>query len=210
MSETYELTAETRDGVGKGAARAVRRQGLVPAVIYGDKQPAIPIALPAKELTKRILAGGFLTHVVSIAVGGETIRAIPKDFQLDPVKDFPIHVDFLRVGDNTILTVEIPVHFINEEAAPGIKRGGALNVVRHSVELHVPANAIPEFLTVDLTGLDIGDGVHISQVTLPAGAQPTVTDRDFTIVTITGAGGQAAEDEAADAAVATPAATPVT
>lgn len=196
MSETYELTAEVRDGVGKGAARAVRRQDKVPAVIYGERKPPIPIALPQRELSKRLHAGGFLTHIVTINVGGERIRVIPKDYQLDPVKDFLMHVDFLRVGEGSRLTLDIPVHFINEHASPGIKRGGALNIVRHAIELDVPADAIPEAIEVDLTGLDIGDSLHISAVTLPEGVLPTITDRDFTIATITGTGGGAAGEEA--------------
>jgi large subunit ribosomal protein L25 len=200
MSETYELKAEVRDGVGKGASRAVRRQGKIPAVIYGDKQPAIPIALPLKETTLRVQAGGFLTHVVTVDVGGERIRVIPKDYQLDPVRDFLLHVDFLRVAEGTRLTLDIPVHFINEHASPGLKRGGALNIVRHAIELYVPVDAIPEFIEVDLTGLEIGDSLHISAVTLPGGVTPTITDRDFTIATIAGSGGAA--DAEADAAAA--------
>ncbi len=198
MSETHELKAEVRDGVGKGASRAVRRQGKIPAVIYGDKQPAIPISLPLKETTLRVQAGGFLTHVVNIDVGGEQIRVIPKDYQLDPVRDFLLHVDFLRVGEGTRLTLDIPVHFLNEHASPGLKRGGALNIVRHTIELYVPVDAIPEFIEVDLTGLDIGDSLHISAVTLPEGVTPTITDRDFTIATIAGSGGSAAADAPAE------------
>ena len=197
MSETNELTAEMRDGVGKGASRAVRRQGKVPAVIYGDKQPPISIALPSKELTKKLHAGGFLTHVTTIDVNGEKHRVIPKDYQLDPVRDQLTHVDFLRVGVGTRLTLEVPVHFINEAASPGIKRGGALNIVRHTVELTVPADAIPEELVVDLTGLEIGDSVHISAVTLPEGVSPTITDRDFTVATIAVPAGFNEEEEAA-------------
>ena len=196
MAQTYELAAELRDRVGKGAARAVRRQDKVPAVIYGDKQPPIPIAIPQREMTQRLHAGGFLTHLVEISVNGEKIRAIPKDYQLDPVRDFLIHVDFLRVGEGALLTLDVPVHFRNHGAAPGLKRGGVLNVVRHAVEMYVPADAIPEFIEVDLAGLDIGDSVHISQVTLPEGATPTITDRDFTIATIAAPAVLTAEDEA--------------
>ncbi len=194
MSETYELKAEMRDGVGKGAARAVRRQGKIPAVIYGDKKPPISIALPSKETTLRLHAGGFLTHVATLDVDGEKIRVIPKDYQLDPVRDFVTHVDFLRVSAGTRLTLDVPVHFVNHAASPGLKRGGALNVVRHAIELYVPADAIPEAIEVDLSGLDIGDGVHISAVTLPEGVTPTITDRDFTIATIAGSGGAAGSD----------------
>ncbi len=146
MAQTSVLKAEARDRVGKGAARAVRREDKVPAVIYGDKKPPIPIILNQREMTHRLHAGGFLTHLVEIEVGGEKIRAIPKDYQLDPVRDFLIHVDFLRVGEGARLTLDVPVHFINHADSPGLKRGGVLNVVRHAVELIVPADAIPEFL----------------------------------------------------------------
>ncbi|MGY6706891.1 MAG: 50S ribosomal protein L25/general stress protein Ctc [Rhizobiaceae bacterium] len=182
--ESYELKAEARDRVGKGAAREIRRNGKVPAVIYGDNKPPLAITLPYKEVHLRIHAGGFLTTVATIDVDGEKHRVLPKDFQLDPVRDFTMHVDFLRVGRNTIVTVEIPVHFLNEESSPGIKRGGVLNIVRHTVECTCPANDIPDSLEIDLAGLEIGDSVHISAVSLPKGVEPTITDRDFTIATI--------------------------
>ncbi|MCG6114522.1 MAG: 50S ribosomal protein L25/general stress protein Ctc [Mesorhizobium sp.] len=181
---SYELKAEARDRVGKGAARDIRRSGKVPAVIYGDNKPPLAITLPYKEVHLRIHAGGFLTTIATIDVDGEKHQVLPKDFQLDPVRDFTMHVDFLRVGKNTIVTVEIPVHFLNEESSPGIKRGGVLNIVRHAVECTCPANDIPEAFEIDLTGLEIGDSIHISSVTLPKGVSPTITDRDFTIATI--------------------------
>ncbi len=195
MAQTYELKAEMRDRVGKGAARAVRRQDRIPAVIYGDKKPAIPISLPQRETTLRLRAGGFLTHLCEIEVGGERIRVIPKDFQLDPVRDFVVHVDFLRVGEGARLTLEVPVHFGNHAASPGLKRGGVLNVVRHTIELSVPADAIPEAIDVDLSGLEIGDSVHISAVTLPEGVRPTIAERNFTIATIAGAASMKPEGE---------------
>ena len=195
MAQTSVLKAEVRDRVGKGAARAVRRKDMIPAVIYGDKKPPIPITLPQREVTQRLQAGGFLTHLLQIEVNGEEIRVIPKDFQLDPVRDFLIHVDFLRVGEGAKLTLDVPVHFVNHPESPGLKRGGVLNIVRHAVEMVVPADAIPEFIEVDLTGLDIGDSVHISAVTLPEGATPTITDRDFTIATIAGAAAMVSEEE---------------
>lgn len=194
---SYELKAETRERVGKGSSRELRRNGLIPAVIYGDKQAPISISLSSKEVTLKIHAGGFMTTVATIDVGGEKIRVLPKDYQLDPVRDFTMHVDFLRVSKDSQVTVEVPVHFINEEKSPGIKIGGVLNIVRHEVELHVPADDIPEFITVDLTGLKIGDGIHISHVTLPANASPVISDRDFTIATIVApAGGVSEEPEA--------------
>ena len=182
----YELKAEAREQVGQGSARAVRRNGKVPAVIYGDKQPPLAIALNYKDIFYKIHGGGFLTTVATIDVDGKKIQVLPKDFQLDPVKDFPVHVDFLRIGKDTEVNVDVPVHFINEDKSPGIKRGGVLNIVRHEVEFHCPANAIPEFITVDLTGTDIGDSIHISAVQLPAGVKPVISDRDFNIATIDG------------------------
>ena len=194
---SYELKAEAREQVGKGSARAVRRNGKVPAVIYGDKQPPLAIALSYKEIFYKIHGGGFLTTVATIDVDGSKIQVLPKDYQLDPVKDFPIHVDFLRVGKDTVVNVNVPVHFINEEKSPGIKRGGVLNIVRHEVEFHCPANAIPDSITVDLSGAEIGDSIHISAVTLPAGVKPVISDRDFTIATIAGTAAAKSEEDAA-------------
>ncbi|NKK78777.1 50S ribosomal protein L25/general stress protein Ctc [Rhizobium leguminosarum] len=181
--ETYELKAEARERVGKGSARELRRNGLIPAVIYGDKQAPITIALNTNEVTKRIHAGSFMTTVATIDVDGKKHKVLPKDYQLDPVRDFTMHVDFLRVSGNTQVTVEIPVHFINEEKSPGLKVGGVLNIVRHEVEVHCPADAIPEFFNIDLSGKKIGDSIHIAEVTLPKGVNPVI-DRDFTIATI--------------------------
>ena len=200
-NQTYELKAEARAQVGKGSARELRRNGLIPAVIYGDKKNPVSIALSRKDVTKKIYDGGFLTTLLTIDVDGTKYNVLPKDYQLDPVRDFLMHVDFLRVSKNTQVTVEVPVHFENEEKCPGIKRGGVLNVVRHTVECHCPANAIPEAITVDLTGLEVGDGIHISHVTLPAGVVPTITDRDFTIATIAAPAGLKSDDNAAEADV---------
>jgi large subunit ribosomal protein L25 len=202
--EAYELKAEAREQVGKGSARAVRRDGKVPAVIYGDKQPPLAIALSYKEVYYKIHGGGFLTTVATIDVGGNKIQVLPKDYQLDPVSDNPVHVDFLRVGKDTEVNVEVPVHFINEDKSPGIKRGGTLNIVRHEIEFHCPVNSIPEFIEVDLAGTDIGDSIHISAITLPAGVRPIIQDRDFTIATIAGHGGaqEDAGESATDAASA--------
>lgn len=200
MSQTYELKAETRERVGKGSSRELRRNGLIPAVIYGDKQPPLSIALSTKDVTMKIHAGGFMTTVAIIDVNGEKIRVLPKDYQLDPVRDFTMHVDFLRVSKDSQVSVQVPVHFENEEKSPGLKRGGALNIVRHEVELSVSADNIPEFLTVDLTGLNIGDTVHISDIKLPEGATPVITDRDFTVATIAGRVMEAEGEEAAEEA----------
>jgi len=200
--DTYELKAEARDKVGKGSAREVRRNGKVPAVIYGDKQPPLAIALNYKEVYYKIHGGGFLTTIATIDVDGKKIEVLPKDYQLDPVRDFPMHVDFLRIGKDSVVTVEVPVHFINEDKSPGLKRGGVLNVVRHEVEFTVPAHAIPESITLDLTGTDIGDSLHISHVKLPAGVKPVIHDRDFTIATVAGSSAMKPEvtEDAAPAA----------
>lgn len=196
MSNETSLTAAKRERVGKGASRELRRNGQIPAVIYGNKEEALPIAISSNEISKHIHAGGFMTTIVNIDVDGTTIRALPKDYQLDPVKDFPVHVDFLRVTGNMTIEVEIPVHFKNEETCPGLKAGGTLNVVRHTVEVECRADAIPEEIMIDLLPFNLGDSIHISHVTLPAGVKPTITDRDFTIATIATPAGLASENNA--------------
>lgn len=202
MAATKELKAQAREGVGKGAARELRRQGLVPAVIYGDKKPPVTISIAYKDAMKYIYAGGFLSHVISLDVDGTKHSVIPRDYQLDPVKDFALHVDFLRVGKGTKLNVAVHVNFINEEASPGIKRGGTLNVVHHTLDLTVDADNIPEEITIDLTGLDIGDTIHLSSIKLPAGATDHSHEEDVTIATIvapsalkSSEGGEAEADE---------------
>ncbi len=181
---SYELKAVVRDRVGKGAARELRRNKQIPAVIYGDKKPPLPVAIDYKEAFLKLHAGGFMSTVSTIDVDGEKVKVIPKDYSLDPVRDSLLHIDFLRVSKGATLSVEVPVHFINEETSPGIKRGGVLNIVRHTIELECPVDAIPENIVVDLGNLELGDGIHISAVTLPEGVKPTITDRDFTIATI--------------------------
>jgi large subunit ribosomal protein L25 len=201
MSEAYELKAEARERVGKGSAREIRRNGKVPAVIYGDKQAPISITLDYKTLYYKIHEGGFKTTIANILLDGASIQVLPKEYQLDPVTDKPVHVDFLRVSAKSVVNVHVPIHFLNEDASPGIKRGGVLNIVRHDIELHVPANAIPEAIEIDLTGTQIGDSIHISAVTLPKGATPVIQDRDFTIATI--AGHATAEEVTTEAAEST-------
>ncbi|ACM37282.1 MULTISPECIES: 50S ribosomal protein L25/general stress protein Ctc [Rhizobium/Agrobacterium group] len=193
---SYELKAETRERVGKGSSRELRRNGLIPAVIYGDKQAPIAITLNTNEVTKRIHAGGFMTTVATIEVNGEKIRVLPKDYQLDPVRDFTMHIDFLRVSANSQVTVAVPVRFVNEDKS-AVKTGAVLNIVRHDVELQVPANNIPEAITFDLEGLKIGDSVHISAVKLPSGVTPVITDRDFTIATLVAPDVDVADEEEA-------------
>lgn len=184
MTQTPELTAVVRDRAGKGAARAVRREGLVPGVIYGGKQEPLLISMAYKELMKEVETGRFLSTVYTLDVDGKKVPVLPRDVQFEPVRDFLIHVDFLRIVKDTRLAVAVPVVFINEELSPGIKRGGVLNTVRHEVELECPADAIPDEITIDLTGTDIGDSIHISSVKLPENVSPVITDRDFTIATI--------------------------
>ncbi|HEX7074933.1 MAG TPA: 50S ribosomal protein L25/general stress protein Ctc [Hyphomicrobiaceae bacterium] len=198
MAEVVEIPATARPRAGKGAARAVRRQGKIPAVIYGEKQEPETIALDANELWKVVQKGRFLSTVLDINVDGQKRRVLPREVQLDPVKDLPLHVDFQRVGASDYVRVVVPVRFINEGASPGLKRGGVLNVVRHEVEVTCPPDRIPEALIVDLTGLEIGRSIHISAVPLGEGVRPTITNRDFTVATI--AGKKTDEDRAAEAA----------
>lgn len=197
MSAVKQIKAVARDRVGKGAARAARRNGQVPAVIYGGGEAATPIALDYNQTKQLIYAGHFLTTIFEIEVNGAVTRAIPRDYQLDPVRDTPVHVDFLRVTKGATLNVEVPVHFLNQEASPGLKRGGTLNIVRHEVEVIAPADAIPDSIDVDLTGLDIGASVHISAVKLPAGVTPVIQDRDFTLATIVAPSALQSEEAAA-------------
>jgi large subunit ribosomal protein L25 len=184
MADILELKAELREGAGKGAAREARRNGLVPAVIYGDKQSPTTITVSRRELEQKLKTGLFLSTLLNVQVGGDVTRVIPKDVQFDPVKDIPIHVDFLRLGKGAKITVEIPVQFINEELSPGLVRGGVLNVVRFSIEVNCPADAIPESFEADLTDLDIGDAIHVSAISFADGVEPTISDRDFTVATI--------------------------
>jgi large subunit ribosomal protein L25 len=207
MAEVHSLKVAPRERAGKGAARAARRAGLVPAVVYGNKQPPALIAIEPRELFREISKSGYYVTLFDLEVGGDKQRVIPRDVQFDPVTDRPIHADFMRVSADTRLTVNVPVHFRNQEAAPGIKRGGVLNIVRHEVELVCSPDTIPQSIDIDLTGLDIGDGVHISMVTLPAGVRPYITDRDFTIATIAAPSAIRMEaQEAAEAAAAAAAA----
>lgn len=184
MSDALTLPAETRDRVGKGASRVLRREGRTPAVIYGANQDPVAIHLEEKELTKQLNTGHFMTSIVNIEVNGETIRTLPKDVVLHPVNDAPIHADFLRLSKDATVEVLVPVVFTNEEASPGLKKGGVLNVVRHELELICDASRIPNDIEIDVTGLEVGDSIHISHVKLPAGSESAITDRDFTIATI--------------------------
>ena len=203
MSEQLTLSAETRERAGKGASRAMRREGRVPAVIYGQNQQPTQIHLEEKALVKALSGGHFMNSVVMIDVGGEATRTLPKDVQFHPVSDRPLHVDFFRIGEHSTVTVEVPLRFTGEETSRGIKRGGVLNAVRHMVELICDAAEIPDEIVIDLSDFDIGDSIHISQVTLPKGTKAAITDRDFTIATISGSSaGQSAAAEGGEEAEA--------
>jgi len=200
MSDIKQIKAVARDRAGKGAARAVRRQGQVPAVIYGAGQPAEAIALDFNQTKQLIFAGHFLTTIFEIDVDGKKTRAIPRDYQLDPVRDFPVHVDFLRLAQGQALKVVVPVHVVGQEKCPGVKRGGTLQIVEHSVELLVPSDAIPDYIEASVADLDIGSSVHLSDIKLPNGAKPTSTE-NVTLVTVVAPSGMK-EEEAAPAAAA--------
>jgi len=201
MSEQLTLPAETRDRAGKGASRALRRDGRVPAVVYGEKKEPLAIHVEEKLLHKMLRTGHFMNSVVMIDVGGKAHRTLPKAVDFHPVSSRPIHVDFLRIGEHTKVTVAIPVRFDNEAASPGLKRGGVLNVVQHEIELVCDAASIPDELHVDLTGLDIGDAIHISNIKLPDGVVPAIDDRDFTVATVVAPSAMKSEaEEEAEAA----------
>lgn len=206
MSEQLTLSAETRDRAGKGASRAMRREGRVPAVVYGNKEEPLSIHVEEKALAKMLSTGHFMNSVVMIESGGAQHRTLPKDVQFHPVTDRPMHVDFLRISEHSKVHVNVPIRFVNEEGSRGLKRGGVLNAVRHDLELVCDAAEIPDEIQVDLAGLDIGDSLHISAVTLPKGTESAITDRDFTIATIVAPSGLKMEAEDAEAAAAEPAA----
>ena len=184
MSDALTLSAQLRDRAGKGASRALRREGRVPAVIYGDKKDPEAIHIAERELSKLLGSGHFMNSIVEVEVDGKKVITLPKDVAFHPVSDRPLHVDFLRIAKGSTVEVSVPVVFVNEEASPGLKRGGVLNVVRHELELVCDATKIPDQIEVDVTGTDIGDSIHISAVTLPKGSESAITDRDFTIATI--------------------------
>jgi large subunit ribosomal protein L25 len=198
MADITVMAATARDKVGKGSARATRREGRVPAVIYGDGKSPLSISIERKQLVKDMDTGSFFTSIYDIQVDGQANRVLPRDVQLHPVTDIPQHVDFLRVGANTTVAVDVPVEFINEDDCPGLRAGGVLNVVRYTVEVSCRPDLIPTSIVVDLANAEQGDSLHISAVELPDGVTPTITDRDFTIATI--AVPTAVVDELADAA----------
>jgi large subunit ribosomal protein L25 len=202
--ETIEIKAEARSQVGKGSARAARRAGLVPAVIYGNKQSAIIINLNANEWRQLMNKPGIFSQLMNIEVNNEKHFVLPRDIQQHPVSEEAEHVDFLRLTKNATVAVGITVEFLNEDKCPGLKQGGVLNIVRSQVELNCPAIAIPEKLTVDLEGLNVGHTIHISSIKLPEGCTPTITDRDFTVATVAAPRGGLSDTEEGDEIVETP------
>jgi large subunit ribosomal protein L25 len=184
MSDVLNLPAEARERAGKGASRALRRTGRTPAVIYGGNEAPVQIHVEEKELVKQLMTGHFFNSIVEIEVGGKTVRTLPKDVAFHPVSDRPIHADFLRLSGDSKVTVQVPVVFVNEDASPGLKKGGVLNIVRHELELLCPNEDIPTEINIDVTGKDVGDSIHISEVALPKGVTSAITDRDFTIATL--------------------------
>ncbi|WP_379550334.1 50S ribosomal protein L25/general stress protein Ctc [Qipengyuania sp. DGS5-3] len=198
MSDALTLPAETRERAGKGASRALRREGRIPAVIYGGKEEPTTIHIEEKELVRQMGTGQFMNSIVEIEVGSDRVRTLPKDVALHPVTDRPTHVDFLRLAKGGKIEVSVPVVFINEEESPGLKKGGVLNVVRHDLELVCENDKIPGEIQIDVTGKEVGDSLHISEVTLPEGSESAITDRDFTIATLVAPSAlKKSEDEAA-------------
>ncbi|MCC3861001.1 50S ribosomal protein L25/general stress protein Ctc [Pseudemcibacter aquimaris] len=193
------IKAEVRTKAGKGSSRAMRREGRLPAVIYGDKKDAVSISVDRVEIVKQMNTGSFLSTTYDVEVEGKKEMVIPRDVQLHPISDWPMHIDFLRLSKNATININIPVHVINEDDCPGIRQGGIVNIVRHEVEFECPANAIPESIEIDLTGAELGDSIHISSVKLPEGVTPTIDDRDFTVATISAPSGlKSAESEEAE------------
>ena len=195
-----ELKATARPSVGKGAARAERRAGRVPGVIYGNNQPPLPISVDDRDLRQRILAGRFLTTLYDIELEGKKHRVIPRDFHLDPIRDFPLHVDFMRLGEGATIRISVPLHVQKAEASPGVKRGGTVNIVTHTIDIECSVDNIPQYIEVDVSALEIGHSMHLDEITLPAGAKSLRTD--LTLVTIVPPSGYAEEQKAAAAAAA--------
>lgn len=205
------LNVEKREKLGTGGARATRKRGLIPGVLYGGARGSIPIELQQKEVETAIRSGKFLSHMIEIDHKGERQPVIPRAVQFHPVSDKPVHIDLYRVEKDAIIAIDVVVHFRNHDASPGLKRGGVLNIVRHTIKLKVPADKIPEEIVVDLTGAEIGDSIHISKIKLPEGVHPVIRDRDFTVATIAGRKADTEETpKAAEAAPAEGAAVPAT
>ena len=204
MADKVTIVAEPRERVGKGASRAARRAGQVPAVIYGDNKDPEAVQIPQNEVVKLLNRGGFMSHTFDVQVGKKKTSVLPRDLQLHPVSDVPMHIDFLRLGKGAVVTMAVPIRVVGEEESEGLKRGGVINYTRHDIEVNVPATAIPEYIEVSIAGLDINDAIKISEITLPKGVEPTITDRDFTVCAIVAPSGlksAAADEEEAEEGV---------
>lgn len=200
MVMTSNLSAETRESVGKGNSRSLRREGKIPAVIYGNKIEPITISIRERDLNAELRKEGFFNRLCDLELGKEKIRVLPQEIALHPVSDKTTHIDFLRVSKNTKVTIEVPVKFENEEECPGIKKGGILNIVRYNVEVSCPASSIPESFIIDLTGLELGDSIHFSSIkNVGEGVAPTITDRDFTIASVVAPAALTSEEEETEA-----------
>ncbi len=200
MKAAVTFQAQTREALGKGASRALRRAGKVPANIYGMGKGNLSVAIEDNEVSREYWHGGFFSKIIGIDTGGEKFMVLPKDIQMHPVNEKILHVDFFRVDEKSSIDVQVPVHFLNQEKCPGIKRGGTLNIVRHELELACSAGKIPPYIEIDLAAYDIGDSIHISQVSLPEGVESTIADRDFTIATIAGRSAEEEEEEPVEVA----------
>jgi len=198
MAKAITIEATARERIGKGASRAARRAGMVPAVIYGDNKEPEAVQIPQNEIIRLLNRGGFMSHTFEIQVGKKKTTVLPRDLQLHPVSDAPMHIDFLRLGKGATVVMAVPVKVVGEEESAGLKRGGVINHTRHDIELNVPADAIPEFIEVSVASLDLGEAVKISDVSLPKGVTPTITDRDFTICAIVAPSGLKSATNAAD------------
>jgi len=200
MVMTSNLSAETREFVGKGKSRSLRREGKIPAIIYGNKLEPIAISISERDLNAELRKEGFYNRLCDLELGKEKIRVLPQEIALHPVSDKTTHIDFLRVSENTKVTIEVPVKFENEEECPGIKKGGILNIVRYNIEVSCPASNIPEFFIIDLTGLELGDSIHFSSIqNIEDGVAPTITDRDFTIASVVAPAALTSEEEETEA-----------
>jgi len=195
------IKAELRTKAGKGSSRAIRREGRLPAVVYGAKKEVAAITVDFVDIQKLLNTGAFLITTYDIEIdGGKKEMVLPRDVQFHPVTDWPMHIDFLRLAQDATIAIMVPVHFLNEEESPGLKGGGIINAVRHEIELDCPANNLPEAIEIDLTGLELGDSVHFSDITLPEGVTPIIDDRDFTIATIAAPSGLKSDEEEDEAA----------
>lgn len=200
MTKLVSIQAEARDRIGKGASRQARRDGLVPAVIYGDNKEPVSIQIPQNEIIRLINRGGFMSQTYEIDVAGKKSTVLARDLQLHPVSDMPMHIDFFRLAKGATVVMSVPLNVTGSEESPGLKRGGVINYTRHEVELEVPVDAIPEQIDVSVAGADVGEAIKISSVTLPEGVKPTITDRDFVLVTVVAPSGMKSAEAGSDAA----------